>query len=269
MKRRMIGAGTVALSGLAAALLATPAAAQTAGLSRLQAVQQAGTIRFGTTGDFNPMSFRDPASRELRGHQIDCANQLARDMNLRAEFVPAEWRTLVSGLQAGQYDVVFAGTSMSVARAMAAAFTIPWGRNAFVPLVARANAARFKDWPDLDQRGVTIGTTLGTTMEQFVQQALPNATLRRVESPARDWQELLAGRVDATMSSLIEAAFLTREYPQLVSILADRPRNPIPMAFMAPAGDHAWLAFLNAWVTIRQASGFFDEVNARWGIVQG
>ncbi len=268
MNRRGIGTGALALSGVAAALLASPAAAQQAGSSRLQAVQQAGVIRFGTTGDFNPMSFRDAASRELRGHQIDAAKQLAADMSLRAEFVPTDWRTLINGLQAGQYDAVFTGTSMSVARAMAAAFTNPWGRNAFVPLVARTNVGRFKDWSDLNQRGVTIGTNLGTTMEQFVQQALPNATLRRVESPARDWQELLTGRVDATMSSLIEAAFLTKEYPQLVSILADKPRNPIPMAFMVAGGDPAWLTFLNAWITIRQASGFFEEINTRWGIVQ-
>ena len=102
---------------------------------KLASMQAAGRIRFGTTGDFNPMSFRDPASRELRGHQIDCAKQLAADMNLRAEFVATDWRTLINGLQADQYDAVFTGTSMSVARAMAASFTIPWGRNAFVPLV--------------------------------------------------------------------------------------------------------------------------------------
>jgi cyclohexadienyl dehydratase len=266
VNRRSVPAVAAAIAGGLA--LSSTARAQVAAGGRLQAVQQAGVIRFGTTGDFNPMSFRDAASRELRGHQIDAARQLAADMNLRAEFVATDWRTLINGLQANQYDAVFTGTSMSVARAMAAAFTNPWGRNAFVPLVARNNAGRFKDWADLNQRGVTIGTNLGTTMEQFVQQTLPNATLRRVESPARDWQELLSGRVDATMSSLIEAAFLTKEYPQLVSILADKPRNPIPMAFMVAAGDPGWLTFLNAWITIRQASGFFDEINTRWGIVQ-
>lgn len=266
MNRRDIPIASALLAGGFA--LIPQAHAQGAATSRLQAVQAAGVIRFGTTGDFNPMSFRDAASRELRGHQIDCARQLATDMNLRAEFVATDWRTLINGLQANQYDAVFTGTSMSVARAAAASFSIPWGRNAFVPLVARASANRFRDWADLNQRGITIGTNLGTTMEQFVQQALPNATLRRVESPARDWQELLGGRVDATMSSLIEAAFLTREYPQLVSILADKPRNPIPMAFMIAAGDPTWLTFLNAWTTIRQASGFFDEINTRWGLVQ-
>ena len=264
MRRRFLPATALAAGAIAAPRIAE---AQTVARSRLQVVQEAGRIRIGTTGDDNPMSFRDPATREYRGHQIDCANQLARDMNIRAEFVATDWRTLINGIQADQFDVVMTGTSMSVARAMAASFTMPWGRNAFVPLVQRRNANRFSSWDDLNQRGVTIATNLGTTMEQFVQQALPNATLRRVESPARDWQELIGGRVDATMSSLFEGAALAREYPDLQLIFADRPRNPIPMAFVSPLNDPTFTGFLNSWIVIRQASGFFEEVATRWGIV--
>ncbi|PZW46626.1 amino acid ABC transporter substrate-binding protein (PAAT family) [Humitalea rosea] len=263
MNRRDLSAA--ALLAAPFALGATQVQAQGAARGRLEAIQASGRIRFGTTGDFNPMSFRDPASRAYRGHQIDAAEQLAKDMNLRAEFVATDWRTLINGLQADQYDAVFTGTSMSVARAMAASFSMPWGRNAFVPLVRRQDAAKFPSWETLNVPGVTIGTNLGTTMEQFVQQALPNATLRRVESPARDWQELISGRVDATMSSLIEAAFLTREYPQLVSLFTAEPRNPIPMAFMT-VNDPIFVNFLNAWIVIRQASGFFAEIGRKWGV---
>jgi cyclohexadienyl dehydratase len=265
MNRRHLPAAAAAAAALA---LPIQAQAQSAGSGKLASIQSSGRIRFGTTGDFNPMSFRDPASREYRGHQIDAANQLAKDMNVRAEFIATDWRTLINGLQADQYDAVFTGTSMSVPRAMAAGFTIPWGRNAFVPLVRRRDAAKFANWDALNQRSVTIGTNLGTTMETWVQGALPNATLRRVESPARDWQELIGGRVDATMSSLIEAAFLTKEYPDLVAIFANTPRNPIPMAFLTPLNDVVFTNFLSNWITIRLASGFFDEINAKWGVVQ-
>lgn len=255
-------------AALAAGTIAMPVQAQGAA-GRLSAVQAAGRIRIGTTGDFNPMSFRDPASRDYRGHQIDCAHQLARDMNLRAEFIATDWRSMINGLAADQFDIVMTGTSISIARAMAAAFTIPWGRTGFIPLVRRRDATRFADWDALNVAGVTIATTLGTTMEQFVQQALPNATLRRVESPARDWQELLGGRVDAAMSSLIESASLTREYPDLVAILRDSPRSPVPMAFLTQPGDATWLRFLDTWVTLRHESGFFAELSRTWGLSEG
>ncbi|WP_237213963.1 transporter substrate-binding domain-containing protein [Falsiroseomonas oryziterrae] len=266
MNRRSLPIAAAAAATLTVPIQAQAQATQTGKLSQIQA---AGRIRFGTTGDFNPLSFRDPATREFRGHQIEAAQQLARDMNVRAEFVPTDWRTLINGLQADQYDVVFNGTTMSVARAMACSFTIPWGRTGFIPLVRRRDANRFANWDALNQRGVTIAVNLGTTMEQFVQQSLPNATLRRVESPARDWQELLIGRVDVSMSSLLEAGQLSREHQDLVPILADQPRNPLPMAFMAPLNDFAFTNFLNAWIHMRMASGMFDELNRKWGILQG
>jgi cyclohexadienyl dehydratase len=264
-RRDIVGAGAVAGGVGAAALLARPAAAQGAApKSRLQTIQETGKLRAGTTGDFNPMSFRDPATREYRGHQIDCARQCAQDMGVQLDFVATDWRTLISGIVANQYDVVFTGTSMSVARAKAVGFTMPWGKNAFVPLVQKQNAGKFKSWDELNQPSVTVGFNLGTTMEQFVQRDLPRARVRRVESPARDWQELLSGRVDVTVTSLIEGSSLVREHQGLEMMFLDQPRNGIPMSFITAIDDVVLINFLNNWITIRTADGWFRELNAKW-----
>ena len=113
----------LALAAALAAMLVPPALAQQK--SRLLTVQESGTLRVGTTGDFNPMSYRNPATRELEGHQIDAAKELAKQMGVKVEFVPTTWQTLINGLNANQYDIVMTGTSMSVARAKTAGFTIP------------------------------------------------------------------------------------------------------------------------------------------------
>ena len=262
INRRMMA---LAAAALPAAGLVSQAHAQSAPGSRLKAIVDSGKLRIGTTGDFQPMSLKSGA--DYSGHQIDMANMLAADMGVKLEIVATDWKTLITGLAANQYDVVMTGTSMSAGRALAATFVDPWGRNAFVPLTLKTNAAKYPSWDSINQPGVTIGLNLGTTMEQFVQQQLPKATLRRVESPARDWQELLGGRVDVTMSSLIEAAALTKEYPQLTTLLANDPRNPIPMALLIPQGDPTFLAFMNNWNTLRKANGSFDALNKKWGVV--
>jgi cyclohexadienyl dehydratase len=264
INRRLLAAAALAVPALG---LVQRAEAQIVPKSHLKTIVDSNTLRVGTTGDFNPMSFRQPGTDGYVGHQIDCANLLAADLGVKPSFVATDWKTLVNGLTADQYDIVMTGTSMSAARAIVATFVDPWGRNAFVPLVQKKDIGKYANWSALDQPDVTIGANLGTTMEQFVQQTLPKATLRRVESPARDWQELLGGRVDATMSSMIEAAALTKEYPQLAILFADQPRNPIPMAFMIPQGDPIWLAFMNNWITLRRASGAFDVMAKKWNLV--
>jgi cyclohexadienyl dehydratase len=267
MDRRSLLAGGIGLSASAPLLAQAQAPAASAMRSRLTTIQQNGVVRCGVTGDYNPMSFRDPQTRELKGHQVDCANKLAADMGVKVEFLPTTWATLVNGLTANQYDIVTSGSSMSVPRMKASVFSIPWGRNAFLPLGRKEFAEKIKSWEDLNNPNVRVGFNLGTTFEQFVQAELPKATVRRVEAPVRDFQELLAGRVDVTITSLIEGSQLMREHTQLTMLLRDQPKNSIPLCFMSPIDDFAWLNFINNWVVLRQASGFFDELSEKWQLV--
>ena len=233
--------------------------------STIEQVSKRGVLRVGMS-TFVPWAMKDKTGN-LVGFEIDVARRLAQDMGVKVEFVPTTWPTLITGLQANQYDIVTTGTSMSVARMKAAAFTIPWGRNAFLPLARKDAADKFKTWDDVNSPNTTVGFNLGTTMEQFVTAELPKAKVRRVESPVRDFQELLAGRVDVTITSLVEGSQLVVEHPNLTMVLRDTPKNSIPLCFMSPIEDLIWLNFLNNWVVLRQASGFFDELSDKYKLV--
>ncbi|MDE0280927.1 MAG: transporter substrate-binding domain-containing protein [Gammaproteobacteria bacterium] len=260
----MIPRKLVALAtGLAALLLSTATLAQDQSI--LNKVLDSGTLRVGTTGDFNPMSFKDPETKEYMGHQIDAAKQLATDMGVEVEFVPTDWKTLINGVVAGKYDIVMTGTSMTVTRAKAAGYTIPWGRTGYLPLTRGEIADRFKSWDDINQPDVTVGYNLGTSFADFVKLRLPNAKVKEVESPARDWQELLAGRVDVTVSSILEAGKLSSTHETLV-IPFQKVANSLPLSFIAPQSDHVWLGFLNNWMRIKHEGGYFKSLNEKWGI---
>ena len=233
--------------------------------SILNKVLDTGTLKVGTTGDFNPMSFKDPETKEYMGHQIDAAKQLAADMGVELEFVPADWKTLINGVVAGKYDIVMTGTSMTVSRAKAAGYTIPWGRTGYLVLTRKEIADKFKTWDDLNQSDVTVGYNLGTSFADFVKANLPNAQVKEVESPARDWQELLAGRVDVTISSILEAGKLSSTHEPL-TIPFQQVANSLPLSFIVPQDDHVWLSFVNNWMQIKHESGYFKSLNETWGI---
>ena len=248
---------------LAASVVGGSAAAQDRSI--LHEVLDSGTLKVGTTGDFNPMSFKDPETKEYKGHQIDAARQLATDMGVELEFVPTDWKTLINGVVAGKYHVVMTGTSMTVTRAKAAGYTIPWGRTGYLPLTRKEHAGRFNTWDDLDNPDVTVGYNLGTSFADFVKVRLPNASVKEVESPARDWQDLLAGRVDVTISSILEAGKLSTTHDALI-IPFQHVANSLPLSFIAPQDDAVWLGFLNNWMRIKHEVGFFKSLNEKWGI---
>ena len=84
----------------AALMLFAATGAEAQNKSRLHRVLDSGTLRVGTTGDFNPMTVRDPASRSYVGFEIDAAGQLGKDLGVKVEFVPTDWKTMIAGVVA-------------------------------------------------------------------------------------------------------------------------------------------------------------------------
>ncbi|MBM3525549.1 MAG: transporter substrate-binding domain-containing protein [Alphaproteobacteria bacterium] len=260
---RLVGVGA-AVAG--ATLASTPrlAQAQGAAKSRLAQILERGTMRVGTTGDFNPMSFRDPGSNEYRGFDIESMQQLAADMGVKIEWVPTEWATLVAGIAAGRFDI-FSGASVSMARAKTAAFSVPYIELGTVPLALKPNAGKFASWESINDPGVRVAVFMGTVFEEQAKQHFPKAQLRSIQAPATGFQEVLAGRADVTITSTIEASTLVRRFDSL-TLLGDnvRPRNRRPLAFVVAQDEPTWLNNVNTWVTLRRIDGFFDALEAKW-----
>ena len=242
-------------------LLASPAIAQSK--SRLHKILETGVLRVGTTGDWNPMTVRDPSTNSYKGFDIDVMNELAKDMGVQLKFVAADWKTLINGIVADKYEI---STSASVTpqRIRTVGFTKSYYQVSTVPLTLKTNLGQFRDWEDINQSSVTVAVTLGTSQEQQVKQFFPNAKIHSIEAPARDFQEVLAGRAQVSVTSNLEAALLIRSHPQLAVVPVSEPRTPADLAFIVAQDDQVWLNFLNQWITIKQNRGFFDGLKAKW-----
>lgn len=262
MKMKYAGAIGIVLCAAVLAMLAGPAHAQTK--SHLQRILEGGTLRVGTTGDYNPMTIFDPQTKDYRGFEIDAARMLATDLGVKIEFVPTDWKTLVAGLVADKYDILMSGTSVSIPRAKVIAFTVPYNSYYMIGLVQKKDRDRFKTWADVNDPKVQVAVTLGTNFETIAKAELPKATLKRVEAPARDYQEVLASRADIGLTSSTEAAALIKTYPDLAVVLANQQFGKQIHAYMVQQGDAEWTGFLNSWIALKQAEGFYDKARAKW-----
>jgi cyclohexadienyl dehydratase len=249
---------------VAVAALAVAGSAAAQQKSRLQEVQQRGTLKVGTTGDFNPMSVRDAASNSFKGFEIDAAEALAKDLGVKLELVPTDWPTLVAGITAGRYDIFMGGSSMVAGRAKTVAYTIPYIETGTVPVIRKADAAKFKDWTDINKAGVTVAVTLGTVFEQQAKAHFPNAAIRAVQPPASGFQEVLANRADVTITSSIDAAGIVARQPSLTHMPLAAARNKRPFGYIVAQGDADWLNFVNTWIHMKKAEGFFEALERKW-----
>jgi cyclohexadienyl dehydratase len=235
--------------------------------SALQKIQQTGKLRVGTTGDFNPMSFKDPGSNEYRGYDIDVVTQLAKDMEVELVLVPTDWKTLVNGVVADKYDIT-TSASVNVQRAKVAGFSDGYVEFGTVPMTLKKNLAQFDGWQSIDKADVSVAVTLGTVFEQQAKTFFPKAKIVSVEAPARDYQEVLAGRALVSITSNVEAANLMKAYPELTVIDIDATRARRPGAFLVRQDDQVLINFLNQWIEVQKLNGFFDQLYAKWQIAR-
>ncbi len=244
-------------------LLGSSFSSSTMAANALQNILSQGKLKVGTTGDWNPMTIKDPATNSYVGYDIDVMTELAKDLEVEVEFVPTDWKTLVNGVVAGKYHIT-GSASLKASRAKVAAFSDSYFSLATVPLTLKKNADKYKDWVDLDKPGVTVAATLGTTQEDQVKKFFPNAEHKIVEAPARDFQEVLAGRADAHITSNVEAYKLVEKFPAMMVVPVAQARARTPVAMLLPQEDQVWINFVNTWIELKTESGFFAALGRKW-----
>ncbi|MGF1716159.1 transporter substrate-binding domain-containing protein [Photobacterium chitinilyticum] len=235
--------------------------------SRLQQIIDRGVLRVGTTGDWNPMTIRDPATNFYKGFDIDITTELAKDLGVTVEYVATDWKALVSGVVTNKYDMT-GSAALNMKRARVAGYSQPYFNLAFVPVIQKQNFKRFRKWSDFNSSTVTITSAKGTVQESMVKELFPNARHNVIQAPVRDYQQLLANKSTVIVTSNIEAATITNRFPQLTVAKVKGMRRPTPVAMLLPKEDQIWINYINHWIELKKTQGFFDRIARKWGLVK-
>ncbi|HWA51289.1 MAG TPA: ABC transporter substrate-binding protein [Dongiaceae bacterium] len=258
LKGALVALGLVA--GIATGLQS--AAAQD---SLLKKVLERGTLRVGTTGDYPPYSELDQANNTYKGYEIDVVTQLAADLGVNVEFVPTTWDTLGAGIQADKYDITASGITMTLERLKTVAFSDPYLDSPLVPLILKKDDGKYASWRDMDKEGIKLAVMAGTSAEESAKKSFTKAEIVSITAPALDYQELLAGRVDAAITDTIFIKKALAQYADQVAVVGlDKPIEGQPISMMTLQGDQVWLNWINTWIKLKQQTGFFDSLFDKW-----
>lgn len=176
-------------------------------------------IRIATEGAYPPYNTHAPDGR-LIGYEIDLAADLCRRMNARCEVVAQDWDGIIPGLQAGKYDAIMAGMSITPRRMEALAFSVPYvnspssfaalkgsplaglpGVDTRVPLTDAAAAKTALDALRPKLKGKVIGVQVATVQAEFLNAHFKDiAEIRTYKTTEEHDLDLHAGRVDAVFA---------------------------------------------------------------------
>jgi octopine/nopaline transport system substrate-binding protein len=180
------------------------------------------TVRIGTEGAYPPWNATD-SSGQLVGFEIDLANDLCARMEVECEIVAQDWDGIIPALQAGKYDVIMAGMSITDERRQVIQFSESYAATPArfavlgesdladyeAPLeridldeVDEGEAAAIEDLKEL-LTGKTVGVQVATTHANFLEEHLGDVVeIRRYDTQENLDLDLQAGRIDAALASM-------------------------------------------------------------------
>ncbi|MDR3671255.1 MAG: transporter substrate-binding domain-containing protein [Holophaga sp.] len=242
----------------------TPGSAQAQPASRLDLITQKGVLRVGTTGDYKPFTFLDPASHEYQGYDVEAARLLADSLGVKLLLVQTTWPTLLKGLQEDQYDLAMGGITRTLARQRVAGLSHPYFVAGKSPLIRAADRGRFKTLADIDQSGVKIGVNPGGTNKLFLDANIRKATVVLIEKNLSIPDQVAAGQVDVMITDNVEAVLKARQDPRLYAVDPENTYTKDDLGYLLPRDDRPWQDYVNLWVDLARLHGDFARLQQKW-----
>jgi ABC-type amino acid transport substrate-binding protein len=228
----------------------------------LDAIRAAGELKVGMTLQFKPEMFRDEATNQPMGYDVDLVQQMADDLQVKLTINDLPFDGLIPGLQAAQFDLISVGLVNRPQRALSMWFSDP-----YVPyrqvLVVPSNSTASQP-SDLNQPGKRITALTGSTAADLAHRLFPSADIVELEQqPAL--LEVSSGRADGIITEEYLAKPFVKQNPNAVKIL--NPDQPFSLEYGCYAvrkGDIDWLLWQNNWVAYWKAKGLLDAKYAQW-----
>jgi polar amino acid transport system substrate-binding protein len=234
-----------------------------------ETIKQAGELRLTVNSTYAPMEYRDPATNELVGLDIDLANELAKRLGVKIVWSETPFAELIPSLQTKRADFIISGISDRSSRREAADFVdyLTTGPQFFV----RAESAA-KSTADLC--GKKVGTTRSTSfpveIEKWSKQnceagGLPAIQFVPGENSIDVRNQLKQGRVDAAVQGSETLPYAQQQEPGKYRVVGE-PFSTGYQGIMFRKDDTVLREVVTQRLAAMIADGAYKAILDRYGL---
>jgi len=192
-----------------------------------------------------------------RGVSVNICKELAEALGAQLELVDTTYGNGVAGLQANQFDLMFA-LDGTVKRAAVVDF-VPQGIFMYGTAILAHAGTDITSWKAINDRKLLIGLPVGTTMETETMRRAPDAKLDRFQNYNEMIAAFQAGRVEAISGSLTGMTLTSARIPNSIVAMPNPPALFPATAAIRQEQDPRWRNFLTTSFAYLANSGFVQN----------
>ena len=227
-----------------------------------------GTILFGTTGDYRPLSFCEPDGTYW-GFGIEVAKEIASQLGVVPEFRKTSWPTLTADVltEPQLFDLAIGGITITDTRRETMLMSDGYLANGKTILCRASEASRYKSLDDIDKPEVRVIVNPGGLNEKFANENLIHATII-VHPNNEEIPTLIAeGEADVMITEITEAPYYVQTDPRLAAPLLNEPFTHGEIGVLMQKGQEDLLQMVNNVIRQMKKDGSLRKLHEKYGLV--
>lgn len=235
----------------------------------IERIQQRGKLLVGTTGDYRPLTFREPETGEYWGFGIEMAQAIADSIGVPMEFVRTSWPTLTADVLAEPqtFDLAIGGITITEARLATMLMSEGYLANGKTILCQTEDTARFHSLADIDRPDVRVMVNPGGLNEQFANQNLTHATIIVHPNNEAIPSLIAKGQADVMITEITEAPWYVQTDPRLAAPLLNAPFTHGEIGVLMCKGQNDLLDMVNGVIRRMKADGSLQRLREKYGLM--
>ncbi|WP_163193080.1 amino acid ABC transporter substrate-binding protein [Clostridium thermarum] len=227
-------------------------------INLLETIKSQGKILIGTEGTYAPFTFHDNDGK-LTGFDVEIAEEVAKRLGVKAEFVETKWDGMFAGLDAKRFDMIVNQVGIRPDRQEKYDFSNPYITSRAVLVVAKDNIdiTKFEDL-----KGKKAAQSLTSNYADIAKEN--GAEIVAAEGFNQAIDLLLAGRADATINDSLSYYDLLKQKPDVgVKIAAERS-DASSSGIMFRKGNKELVDAVNKALDDMKADGTYEIISKKW-----
>jgi polar amino acid transport system substrate-binding protein len=210
---------------------------------------------------YPPFNYIDEDTGEAIGWDYDVVTELFDRMDCEPEFVEAAWDGIFPAMEAGEYDMLADGVTVTAERDEIIDYSIPYVVIGQVLLIRTDFAIDDLEAFKADDE-MLVGTQIQTTNEIVALDNFPAERVQSYEEFGGAIAALLSGDVDAVVIDTVSAVGFINENPGMLQV-GPALTSDEELAFVFPP-DSELRELVNEALQSMIDDGSLEDFNAKW-----
>jgi cystine transport system substrate-binding protein len=224
----------------------------------LETIKKEGKILIGTEGTYAPFTFHDKDGK-LTGFDVEIAEEVAKRIGVKAEFVETKWDGMFAGLDVGRFDMIVNQVGIRPDREEKYDFSKPYINSRAVLIVAKDNAS-ITGFGDLKGKKAAQSLT-----SNYGDMARDNgAEIVAAEGFNQAIDLILAKRADATINDSLSFYDLLKQKPDVEVKIVAEESDASSSGIMFRKNSRELVEAVNKALDDMKADGSYESISKKW-----